>query len=710
MGVIGKIRSYSGLLIAIIGVGLVAFVLGDLFQYGPARGTRPDMEVARVGSESISFPEFDERYNQHLENWKHQTGETSPNQLQMHNIRRQAWEQMVNEVVLEKELEKLGIGVSSDELLEMVTGADPHPSIVQSFTSPETGEFQPEQVRNFIQNIDRMEPQMRNQWMMLEQNIKKDRKQQKYQNLIRKSFYVPETLAEINHYNNNSVLEISFLAKNYDSISDDELEISEADIKKAYEENKHNYKQDPSRDIEYVVLPVFPTDEDRKNEKEEVLALMEELKTVEDVELFINSVSDQPFDPQYHSKDGLSSEIDSVMFNSTEGTVYGPYERGDAFVVTMLNDVQLRPDSMSATHILISHQRANTGQQQQVLRNYYEAEEKSDSLLNVVQSNPEKMPELAMQLSDDPSARMNQGDLGWFNDGDMVTEFNEAVVNGSIGDVVSVETDFGFHIIHITGHSPKSKKVQVAKIIRSINPGSSTYRELFREMSEFATVVREEENFEAAAQEKGYSIREATNVGKMDNTLPGVRNAREIIRWVYDENTKIGSISRIFDLDDKFVLAKLVNINKEGVAPLEDVRNEIEEIVINDKKFDIIADEMAKAINKHGSLVKAAEDLQIEVNYAKEYKWSNTNLPGYSREPKVIGKAFALNEGEISNPIQGNNAVFVLEVTSKTKAIIPDDLTTVRKDLENNMGRKINQLKDALKENTEIEDKRHKFF
>ncbi len=712
MAIISKIRSYSGLLIAIVGFGLAAFVLGDLFQYGgPRRGPQHTREIGSINNNPISLQEFDERYNQHLESWKQQTGIASPDRQQLFRIRQQAWDDIVKEILMREELEKTGIDVSSEELFDLVAGSDPHPFIVQSFTDPQTGQFDAAQVRNFIQNINQMEPQTRNQWLMLEQYIKMERKETKYMNLVKNSIYVPDIFAEVDHKNKNSSVDIRFIAKNYNTIPDSDVKISEADILKAYNENKHTFHQDHSMDFDYVVINVNPTEEDRRKVKEDILDLKAELKAEQDVERFVNIVSDERFDRQYHSRGELSPEIDSAMFNSPVGTVYGPYEQDNAFVVAMLNDIQFRPDSMRARHILISYRGSMADQQQQLARSYPQAEQKADSLLDVVRRNPARFPQLAAEISDDPSAAMNMGDLEWFKDGQMVPEFNEAVATGNVGDVLKVETDFGFHIINITGLSTPVKKVQVAKLVRNIEPSSQTYRRIRADVNQFAAEARKKKDLESAAKDKGYSVRQATYVGKMDNSIPGVREARDIIRWAYNEDIREGQISQVYNFDDMFVLVKVTKIRKEGAPGLEDIRNDIEPIAIKDKKFQMISKKLHEAVSLDNSLEKAAEHLDIELHSANNLRLLTTNLAGFGREPKVMGKALALDVNEISQPVKGNNSVFVIEVVDKSVSVAPDDLTAIKRQLQNNLkNRAAREVVDALKKNADIKDNRTFFF
>ncbi len=714
MAIIGKIRSYSGLLIAIVGVGLAAFVLGDLFQYGPRRGDDilKRMKVGKVEGTTIIYPEFDDRVNQYVDNWKQRTGESSVGEQQMFQIRQQVWNDLKNEILFEKEIEKIGIAVTSEELLEMIVGTEPHPFIVQSFSDPQTGQFNANEVKNFVRNIDMMEPQVRQQWLMIEQMIRDDRKQNKYSNLIKKSVFVPEFFVENGFLNENLKFDFYFIAKSYDEIDDENISVGDRDIRKAYEDSKHLFKQDHTRSIEYVTVPVYATEEDKQELKNEILELKEEFSTVSDVERFINAVSDVRMDTQYYEKEDLPSEIDSVMFYSSEGTIYGPYEKDNAFIVAMLNDIQFRPDSMNASHVLITHAQTSSGQQQQIARTYDEAEQKADSVYNVLKNNPQLLPEIAVEISDDPSAAMNQGTLEWFKDGDMVPEFNEAVVEGNIGDIVKVESQFGFHIIHIKDKSPLSKKVQVAKIIRNIRPSDETYRSVYREVSEFAAKVHKKRgSLEEIAAEKGYSVRQSERTGKMDNTLPGIQRARPIIQWAFNVDTKEGETSEIFDFEDQFVLAKLNSIRKEGVPKLKDIEDQIRDIALKNKKFEVLSESINKLQKENKSLEDIAKELQVEVNFVEQVNFLTTTLPGFGRESKVFGAAFALPEKHLSEPIKGNNNVFIIKVVNKSDVILPENFSEKQIQMNNQLMRRIeNGILRAIENNAEIIDNRFMFY
>jgi len=706
MAVIQKIRSYSGLLIAVIGIGLAAFVLGDFLGHGPMQQQRFD--VGKVEGTSIPYQQFDQRVNQQMDNWQQQTGE-SPGSQQAFQIRQQVWNDMVREILLEEELENLGIAVKAEELYEMIHGSDPHPILIQSFSDPATGTYDPQQVVEFLRNFDRMDPQVRSQWVMLEEHIKSDRREDKYNQLISKSYGVPDALAAADFSHRNTTADIRFAYKTTDEIDDDQVSVSDRELRAVYDNHKHRFRQEASRGLKMVVQPVHPSETDQENAMNEILELREEMQDVENIPAFINAVSDRRFDPTYYAEGELSPQIDPEIFDAQEGDIFGPYMEDNAYVVSMLVDAQMRPDSMRASHILISYQGSQSATEQTMLA-YDDAQQMADSLLGVVRANPNRFPELAMEMSDDPSAAANQGDLEWFRDGEMVQNFNEAVVEGTVGSFLTVETDFGFHVVQVTDKSPLTQKVQVANLIRNIEPGNRTYQDAYSAVSRFASEVREGADFEEAAAEAGLNVREAPRVGPMDVNLPGIDEGRQVVQWAFGEDTSVGDFSRIFELDNTFVVATLAEKRDEGIPSLSQIRSQIMSIARDEKKKEMIAEEITQAM-ANGSLDNVAGQLGLEVAEANDLTFASNNLPGMGPEPKVIGSAFAMSEGTAKGPVIGNSGVFIVEVVRMDEEVVPSNLTANKRRLQDAfLNRVPMDAFEAIKNRADIEDNRAMFF
>ena len=705
MAVITKIRNYSGLLIAVIGIGLAAFVLGDFLGYGPMRQQR--LEVGRVEGTSIGFQQFEMRAQQQIENWQAQTGQ-SAGPREAFQMRQQIWNEMVREVLMGDILDDVGLAVTAEELFNMIHGDDPHPVLRQSFSDPATGQYDPQSVIEFLRTLPQMDPSIQNQWMRLEEFIKQDRREEKYHQLIGNSYFVPSALAAADFKNRNITADIRFIYKSHDGI-EEEVTISDRELRRVYDEHKHRFSQEASRNIKYVSLPVFASQEDRENTLNELNELRDEFAQAENVQAFVNAMSDRRFDPSFHSRGTLSPQIDPEIFDMPEGSIIGPYMEDNAYILARLVDSQLRPDSMRASHILIAYQ-GSAASDPQTVRSYQQAEQKADSLLRIVRNNPGRFAALASELSDDPSAAMNFGDLDWFPDGAMVPAFNEAVVEAPTGSFLTVETEFGFHVIHVTGKSTPQRKVQVAKLVRDILPGSRTYRNEYGRINTFATELRNGKDFDAAADEAGLNVRNADRVGKMDQTIPGVEMGRQIVQWAFDDDTRVGSISRIFEMENNFVVATITGKQEKGTPSLNAIRDDIMAIAVRERKQEMIAAQMEELLAQH-NLDEIAAEMELEIKEAENINFNSRNLPGVGPEPKVIGKLFTGTEQMKKGPIKGNNGVFIVEIIHKDDAIVPEDLTQARTPLKNNFKNRVpSQAFNAIKDNARIEDNRAMFF
>lgn len=695
------------MLIAVIGIALAAFVLGDFMGYGPTGGGSVD--VGRVDKTKISYQEFEQRVNDQIEGWKMETGNQNPGPREAFQMRQQVWNTMMREILLNNEMEKLGIEISSEELYHQIHGPNPHQIIVRNFSNPMDGSYDPQQVIGFMQNFDMLDPNTQNQWLLIEQYIKRERQENKDHNLIRQGYYMPSKLVSLDYQDRNATADLRYVVKRYEAIADSIVQVSDRDMRRVYEENRHLYEQEASRSLQYVAFPVFASEEDREALRRELSELEEEFAATENVPAFINSTSDERFNPFFFSQGQLSPELDSVMFNATVGTVYGPIVEGNAFVMARLNDIQFRPDSMRASHILISFV-GSAAASPNTTRSVDEARALADSLLNVARRNPARFGDMAVELSEDPSAQMNRGDLDWFKDFEMVPEFSDAVVEANVNTFTTALTQFGIHVIHVTGKSAPTKKVQVARLTREIEPSNRTFQRVFGQASEFAALLRKNKNFEAAAEEQGLSVRVIDMVREMDMSLPGIDNPREIIRWAFDERTKEDAFSRIFDIDNRFIVATLTQKREEGIPSLDEIKEEIRTLAIREKKYEKIASEMREAMSA-GNFDAIAEKLQLTPEQALEIRFNMLNLPGVGPEPKVIGAAFGLQPNTVSQPIKGNAGVLLVEVMNREEAIEPDDMTSAKRQLKTTFSnRVVNDVFNAIRENARIEDNRSLFY
>lgn len=709
MALIGDIRKRSALITIVIGLALALFVLGDFVgNKRPGRGRGVNL-IGEINGDEIMITDFNARVDQNIESQRLNSGKESLSQEEQFQIRQQTWEQMISETLLQEQVSEIGITVTTEELDDLIRGKNPHPYIRQSFTDPQTGQYDPANVINFLQNLDKVDPEMRQRYLSIEKAIKEDRLNTKYRNLIAKAYYVPKAFAERDYKNRSTIATVRYFALPYTSIVDSLITLTDADYEKFYNENKYKYQQEASRDIEYVSFEVVASNEDREKINKEVNQLYTEFSTTQSVKEFVNANSDERYDSTWFKKGTLPYQLDSMMFNAPVGTTFGPYIENNMFQMARLVDTQVRPDSLRASHILISYKGTNVNPATKLTKD--QAKAKADSILNVVKGNNAKFNEIAASsVNDDQTAAKKAGDLEWFADGAMVPSFNTAVMEGKVGEFKMVESQFGFHIIKITGKSTPTKKVRVAYVKRAIEPSSRTMQDIYTQASQFTSVAKDQESFDKAVEEKKLTKRLAERITVEQNSLPGLQDAREIVRWAFDEKRELGNVSNIFDLNGRYIVAVLKEVREKGNPTLAQVKEYIEPLVKREKKAEQLIAKINKDIKSKADLEQNYPALTMVLDTA-DIAFGANNLPGFGKEDEVIGTIFTLKEGQMSKPIKGNQAVFMVIID---KVVLPnpkDDYSVEKKMLSNAFAtRSQREINEALKKKAEIEDHRLLFY
>ena len=701
MAAIGNIRKHYGLLVAFVGLALLAFVLGDLFK---STNSRQGTNVASVGNEKITYQDYSNMVSMNLENAKaSNAGSITPEQN--YSIHASTLEQMIRDIVMKREYKDLGLVVSSEELFDQFLGENPNQYVVSSFTGAD-GKFNRELVETYIRDFQTLTPEMQANWLNFERAIKEDRLNTKYDNLLKKSFYLPTKLAERYYSDKNDKVSAEVYAIRYNTIADSTVVLSDADKKAFYEENKNKYQTDATRAIDYIVFEIKPSKADIDFSRNLVNDLKDDLASIENAASFVNANSDLPFDSTWKSRTDVPAEFENAIFSNGAGFVYGPYENDGYYNVAKVLDVENRSDSLMASHILVSYANALRSTE---TRTKDEAKSLADSLLNVIKKDNSKIETLAKDFSDDPSAQTNNGDLGWFTDGTMVYTFNEFVQDNKVGTVGMVETPFGYHIIKVTDRNEATPKARIAVVANEITASTATYQNIFAEANRFVTENTTAEEFNAAIENQGLNKRTFPTMRTTTNYITGISNPRQIVRWAFDENTKVGDMSSIFDLDDMYVVAVLTKAVEEGDAPYQDIAERYEYVIKKEKKGAMLA-EQAKAYGT--DYQKMIDNLKGEKTTVDNVTFEGRGFGNFGVEDKVIGTVIGMKEGEVSEPIIGGNGLYVVKVVKETPAATTTDYSNIQREQRSKYNNQIlnNAVYSALKDMTKIEDNSILFY
>lgn len=701
MAIIQSIRNRAGLLLAVVvGVALLAFVLGDFITSGGFLYRKSKQNVAEINGKRISYPEYQNKIS-YIENvLKIQYRVSTLDQEMAENARNQAWQDLLQEYVLQREYDRLGLSISYNEFMDLVQGPNPHPLIMQMFPNQETGTLDRLRLSEFLNNIQNIPNEDKAIWIFGEKLITTEQLYNKYLNLIRKGLYVNSLEAQRRQNDVSTSVDISFIQKPYSAIADSVIAVNDNEIKKYYNENKEDYKQEESRDIKYVAFQVIPSQKDYREAENWINDIKPEFEEVKDVEQYVNYTS-PPYDTRNYKKGELPDTLDMFMFSSELGAVYGPYFEDNAYKLAKLSKINYLPDSVKVSHIYLPATQANV-QQVRLL---------ADSLVEIA-GKGYNFAELVQQNSRDINTVMQDGDLGWIKEGTKGSAFSDSCFYAKIGDVKLTYSQEGFHVVKIMNMSRRVKKVQVGVLAREVTPGSETDQKYYKQAIDFLNQNKTLEQFEQSVSDNDPLAIPVYGIKPLDREIQGLGYARTLIHWAFEEAEEGEVYDDVNNYEGKYVVAVVTKVSNEGYIPLEDIKETIKLELIKQKKAEKLSDELLLAMNNSQSIDDIADELGSQVKSASGIRFSSYSVMDAGTEPKLIGAAVTAEAGIISGPVKGENGVYVFIVDNKEDTANPSsDLKLTQNYIERGYAARANRLAfEKLQDLANIKDHRGRFF
>ena len=651
MAILGKIREKSIVLIVVIGMALFAFVISGVFDGAGAMSQEP---VAIVGDEEVNIEQFSRRVDAVERN----TGMTN---VQAVNT---VWDQIVTEHSFDQLQEELGLAVGRDHVENFISNS---PGFKQdSRFQNALGEFDIIAFTDFINDSKRNNPEIYRQWQLQEESIQSSISKQLYTTMIRAGIYHTALDGKAAHALENDKISISYVKVPYSSISDSLVEVTDRDIKKYINTHTADFEVEESRSIRYVVFDETASVDDNLAIENELKKLLEpqvifnEISESEEIlpsfsqtdnlQEFIAEYSEVPYDETYQTRAQLGTYA-NTLFELKEGEVFGPYKDGSQFKLSRMIDVD-RGGSVKARHILFAYAGSQSASSE-VVRTKAEARLEAYRVLRLARAKGADFTELARTYSDGPSKNRG-GDLGFFKRGDMVEAFNDYAFASPVGSIGVVETDFGYHIIEV---QEKEDVVLIASVVKKIVPSEATSNEVFRMATEFE-IDSKKNGFASAAETSGNDPRSAENLSLMDESIPSLGAQRTIVKWAFEEETRLNDIKRFDLIGGGYVVAELTDVTPAGTSSVEDAQNRVRPILLQDKKYELL-------VSKYGdnaTLAKLAKDYGQTISTSSAINAAAGSIAGAGIEPFVVGSGFSLEMNVTSALIQGKQGIFVLEV------------------------------------------------
>ncbi|MCY2688641.1 peptidylprolyl isomerase [Salinimicrobium sp. TH3] len=706
MAVLNSIRKRSVFLIVIIALALFSFVLADVIRNGGMVSQKSQNTIATINGEDIER----EQFARQVESFQRNMGQNATTSQAV----AQVWEMNVRRALMQEQFEELGIRVEEAQVKEMMRrelANNPN------FTN-EAGVFDEAKLREYVATIKSTSPQAYQQWLDYETNLAETAREQIYLNLVKAGVGATLLEGEQAYKFASDNLDMEFVHIPYSSINDSEVEVSKSEIRDYIKSHPGQFKTEPTRDIQYVLYEETPSVEDENEVKTELLGLLndkvefnaatntndtvEGFATTADYETMVNERSDEKFQDRFVFKNQLPADHADSLFNLNEGEVYGPFKYNGSWRLARVVETAQMPDSAKARHILVSWQGSPVGGQ--VTRSKEQAKQLADSIANVVKADREKFAEMASQFSADASNKEDAGELDWFTPGAMVPPFNDFVFTNNEGTIGVVETQFGYHVIHIQEQTEKEKAVKLATVSRAIQPSEKTSNSLYAEVTKFELAAKDAD-FSELAKESGKEVRPVKEIQELEENIPGIGAQRRVVQWAFEDDVEVGDVKR-FEVPSGYVVAQVTAVNKGGLKSAEAASATVIPILQKQKKAEIIKSKISG-----DNLEAIAQNQGVQVNTANAVNRNSPTLPGVGSEPKVVGTAFGLDSGETSSPVAGEKGVFVVKVVQKTDAPQMESYRPYAAREASARRITVNtEVFEALKEAAEIEDNRARFY
>ncbi|MCE7921697.1 MAG: hypothetical protein DYG98_01455 [Haliscomenobacteraceae bacterium CHB4] len=700
MALIGTIRKNGWILIVLLALALGGFILMDIVQNASNYSAGDVNTLGKVNGKEIKRSDF-EMYQSLI-----YTNAENPYQA-----RQQSWEYFVENALINQEAEALGLGVDREELRDLEFGDQLSPIILQRYSTPEG---RPDrnylnQVKGAIDNgqLSEMDARFKASWAEQEKEIISDRLTSKVTAMVTKGLYAPKWQAEMVFRESNERLDFRYVRIPYDKVKEEEAPVTDADYQAFLNENPRLYDQvEETRVVNYISFDVIPTSADSAVSRDAVAKLVDGLRTASNDSAFVVS-NNGVYNAGYSIKSELSSVVADTVFKLPVGTVIGPYVDGSFWNIGKILDRKLVPDSVRVSHI--------------ALPNTPDNERRLDSLLNLLNTGQARFDSLAARFSQDTRSASKGGDLGWIG---RTPEGNDLAnlifYRAEQGKFYRLKNQQVLQLVQVTGKKFDKNEtgVHVVFLNQRIEPGKSTQQAVKDKALALVQSAKTLEAFTAAAAQQNLSMLTSSPLKAADFNV-GVLNsgddAREIVRWAFDKNTKVNSVSpEVFTFrdpaggyfDSKYVVAALKSISPKGPATVASLKAnpESDTKVKNRKKAEVIT---AKMLQNAGDLAAIAATWGVAVDTAR-----GTTMAQAGSEPRIVGAAFSLAKDAVSAPVAGNSGVYIVSpLMDKPQPQLPSDLTLFRRQAASSAISSVRiGFMDALKRAAEVEDFRSRFY
>lgn len=693
MAVLEKIRVKFGLVISIIiALALLSFIIDPGTLESALNSMSSKYDVGKIAGKNISYNDFQEDVDKYTVINEMLSGSSSQNEQTQRQIRNAAWQGLLDKYMFVKNAKAAGICVGEDEMVSLVSGETLSPVMAQNpVFLDESGNFSSDMLKAFIDNVNSDQSgQLRTYWTYLQNTVYNQQYYLKYGALFNASNIENALQLKMDVAAGNTTADVDWCLAYYPMAKDSTITVSSDEIRKYYNDYKKFFRQNASRDIEYVVFEVVPSAEDVAQTSEAMDAAYQEFATTDNMKTFLLKNSERQLSTYWYKAGELNTinnELNAQIFAGDK--VSQIVKSGDTFYAAREMDSKMLPDSVYVKHILLVG--AN-------------AKHTADSLVNVLGKSGANFSNLASLYSEDKGSAADGelGSIGWMTQTYMIPGM-ESVIEAQVGKPFVLTTQYGTHVVLVSQKTKPVAKKQVAILEKTALASKETFNKYYAEANTFATLANGSyEGYKKAVDStKVYS--HSLNVTEATSSYGAVDQAKEVTRWIFDN--KAGKASNIITVNNNFFfIAAVKDVHKEGYASLKQAAPVINERLYAEKVQSKKLSEVAAKVKGLTSIDAVADALGVTVDRNEGLSLSSTSV-----DPAVLGAASVAKDGAVYGPVPGSMGVYVLSVNNRqTGSFYTEDDA---KNLNSQKGQYLSQMIIAvMSEYDNVKDNRERFY
>ena len=660
MAVLETIRVKFGILITVlIAVALLSFIIDPSTLQSVSSSMSSKYDVGEIDGKSISYMDFQADVDKFTAINEIVTGSSVQNEQQQIQVRNAAWQALVDKYLFIKNAKKAGLNVGEEEMLAIISGELDSPVFTQNpVFCDENGNFSKEMLLDFVNYLNSDETgRLKVYWDYLQESAKTQQFYAKYMSLFTQSNFTNPLMLTEKIAENNNTFDVEFVMVPYSYPRDTTIVVSDNEIKAYYNAHKKFYKQQASRDIEYVVFEVVPSADDIAAANQALIDVYDEFKTAENMKSFLLANSDRQYDNHWY-KAGELNTVAKVVNDYAFGekaSVSEVLSEGDKFYAVRVLETAMVPEQVYVKYVPA-------------------AAENVDSLLNVAE--PQWIPQTP-----------------GYEDVMVAKKGSKVTVNGLVFQVLDTK-------------DPVERK-KVAVLEKGAVAGKETVNGYYAKANTFATKsAGKYENFQKALTEEGVYAHPVNKMLESSDRLGSIENTKEVTRWAFE--AKEGQASNIITVNNNyFIVAALKNIHKEGYTPVSEVASQISNLLYNQKAGEKKAAEVAEKIAGLEDMAAIAEALGRTVSTQEGLAFSSLTSQGL--DPKFIGAASVAEDGKVCGPVVGNVGVYVYKVTGRDAGAFFTEDDAKSRDAQM-VQYSTQMVVPVMMEDAEVKDNRARFF